>query len=192
MFQDMKIPDSMLQFLKSKKITTPTPIQLQGIPTAYVSSSRRTTRCAYAVQLCRPRYDWDCVYRFRKDPCFLSSPHHARSRRRSPPSPCPWRRSRGCCSLSLTRACYANVRERALMDGCHIQGSQIPSSEHALVHRWHIHGGTEPRIKQGTSHCRCHPWQTDRHVGEEEVRVCELQVSMYGRGGSHDRLGVRG
>lgn len=34
MFQDMKIPDSMLQFLKSKKIITPTPIQLQGIPTA--------------------------------------------------------------------------------------------------------------------------------------------------------------
>lgn len=34
MFQDMKIPDSMLQFLKSKKITTPTPIQLQGTPTA--------------------------------------------------------------------------------------------------------------------------------------------------------------
>lgn len=27
----------MLQFLKSKKITTPTPIQLQGIPTAYTS-----------------------------------------------------------------------------------------------------------------------------------------------------------
>ncbi|KAN0075310.1 P-loop containing nucleoside triphosphate hydrolase protein [Tylopilus felleus] len=34
-FEDMKIPDSMLQFLKSKKITTPTPIQLQGIPTAF-------------------------------------------------------------------------------------------------------------------------------------------------------------
>jgi ATP-dependent RNA helicase DDX41 len=31
----MKIPESMLQFLKSKKITTPTPIQLQGIPTAF-------------------------------------------------------------------------------------------------------------------------------------------------------------
>ncbi|KAG2747484.1 P-loop containing nucleoside triphosphate hydrolase protein [Suillus brevipes Sb2] len=34
-FSDMKIPESMLQFLKSKKITTPTPIQLQGIPTAF-------------------------------------------------------------------------------------------------------------------------------------------------------------
>ncbi|KAG1837720.1 P-loop containing nucleoside triphosphate hydrolase protein [Suillus subalutaceus] len=34
-FSDMKIPELMLQFLKSKKITTPTPIQLQGIPTAF-------------------------------------------------------------------------------------------------------------------------------------------------------------
>ncbi|KAF8558434.1 P-loop containing nucleoside triphosphate hydrolase protein [Imleria badia] len=34
-FEDMKIPDPMLQFLKSKKIITPTPIQLQGIPTAF-------------------------------------------------------------------------------------------------------------------------------------------------------------
>ncbi|KAG1749160.1 P-loop containing nucleoside triphosphate hydrolase protein [Suillus paluster] len=34
-FSDMKIPEAMLQFLKSKKITTPTPIQLQGIPTAF-------------------------------------------------------------------------------------------------------------------------------------------------------------
>ncbi|OJA11600.1 hypothetical protein AZE42_01960 [Rhizopogon vesiculosus] len=34
-FADMKIPESMLHFLKSKKITTPTPIQLQGIPTAF-------------------------------------------------------------------------------------------------------------------------------------------------------------
>ncbi|KAJ8585221.1 DEAD-domain-containing protein [Rhizopogon salebrosus TDB-379] len=34
-FADMKIPESMLQFLKSNKITTPTPIQLQGIPTAF-------------------------------------------------------------------------------------------------------------------------------------------------------------
>ncbi|KAG1715653.1 hypothetical protein ID866_1495 [Astraeus odoratus] len=34
-FEDMKIPQQMLHFLKSKKITTPTPIQLQGIPTAF-------------------------------------------------------------------------------------------------------------------------------------------------------------
>ncbi|KIL00639.1 hypothetical protein PAXRUDRAFT_821429 [Paxillus rubicundulus Ve08.2h10] len=34
-FEDMKIPVAMLQFLKSKKITSPTPIQLQGIPTAF-------------------------------------------------------------------------------------------------------------------------------------------------------------
>ncbi|KIJ69637.1 hypothetical protein HYDPIDRAFT_185318 [Hydnomerulius pinastri MD-312] len=34
-FSDMKIPDAMLQFLKSNKITSPTPIQLQGIPTAF-------------------------------------------------------------------------------------------------------------------------------------------------------------
>ncbi|OAX43782.1 DEAD-domain-containing protein [Rhizopogon vinicolor AM-OR11-026] len=34
-FADMKIPESMLHFLKSNKITTPTPIQLQGIPTAF-------------------------------------------------------------------------------------------------------------------------------------------------------------
>lgn len=32
--QDMKIPEPMLQFLKASRITTPTPIQLQGIPTA--------------------------------------------------------------------------------------------------------------------------------------------------------------
>lgn len=35
-FQDMKIPDVILKHLKSSKITKPTPIQVQGIPTAYV------------------------------------------------------------------------------------------------------------------------------------------------------------
>ncbi|KAF8222930.1 putative DEAD-box ATP-dependent RNA helicase 35 [Tricholoma matsutake] len=34
-FVDMKIPEPMLQFLKASRITTPTPIQLQGIPTAF-------------------------------------------------------------------------------------------------------------------------------------------------------------
>jgi len=34
-FVDMKIPEPMLQFLKANRITTPTPIQLQGIPTAF-------------------------------------------------------------------------------------------------------------------------------------------------------------
>lgn len=33
--QDMKVPEPLVRFLKSKRITTPTPIQLQGIPTAY-------------------------------------------------------------------------------------------------------------------------------------------------------------
>src|ERR1700759_4373540 len=33
----MKIPRALLKFLKSKRITTPTPIQLQGLPVAYVS-----------------------------------------------------------------------------------------------------------------------------------------------------------
>ncbi|KAK7021055.1 hypothetical protein VNI00_017544 [Paramarasmius palmivorus] len=35
-FSDMKIPDSVLQHIKSKRITKPTPILLQGIPAAYV------------------------------------------------------------------------------------------------------------------------------------------------------------
>ncbi|KAF9258099.1 P-loop containing nucleoside triphosphate hydrolase protein [Marasmius fiardii PR-910] len=34
-FSDMKIPESILQHLRSNRITTPTPIQLQGIPTAF-------------------------------------------------------------------------------------------------------------------------------------------------------------
>ncbi|KAI6155811.1 P-loop containing nucleoside triphosphate hydrolase protein, partial [Pisolithus tinctorius] len=34
-FEDMKTPQRMLHFLRSKKIFTPTPIQLQGIPTAF-------------------------------------------------------------------------------------------------------------------------------------------------------------
>ncbi|EPQ58533.1 P-loop containing nucleoside triphosphate hydrolase protein [Gloeophyllum trabeum ATCC 11539] len=34
-FQDMKIPDALLKFLKSKRISMPTPIQLQGIPVAF-------------------------------------------------------------------------------------------------------------------------------------------------------------
>lgn len=33
-FADMKIPDSMLKFLKSNKIVNPTPIQIQGMPVA--------------------------------------------------------------------------------------------------------------------------------------------------------------
>ncbi|KAH7877781.1 P-loop containing nucleoside triphosphate hydrolase protein [Lentinula edodes] len=34
-FADMKIPQSILDYLKSQRITAPTPIQLQGIPTAF-------------------------------------------------------------------------------------------------------------------------------------------------------------
>lgn len=34
-FIDMKIPESLVKFLKSKRIASPTPIQLQGIPTAF-------------------------------------------------------------------------------------------------------------------------------------------------------------
>ncbi|KAI0747791.1 P-loop containing nucleoside triphosphate hydrolase protein [Daedaleopsis nitida] len=34
-FTDMKIPEPLVKFLKSKRITKPTPIQLQGIPTAF-------------------------------------------------------------------------------------------------------------------------------------------------------------
>ncbi|KAF9051136.1 P-loop containing nucleoside triphosphate hydrolase protein [Hymenopellis radicata] len=34
-FQDMKIPDPIIQFLKSNRIVSPTPIQLQGIPAAF-------------------------------------------------------------------------------------------------------------------------------------------------------------
>ncbi|KAH9946399.1 P-loop containing nucleoside triphosphate hydrolase protein [Epithele typhae] len=34
-FTDMKIPDPLVKFLKSKRILKPTPIQLQGIPTAF-------------------------------------------------------------------------------------------------------------------------------------------------------------
>ena len=33
-FSDMKIPSTILKFLKSKKIVDPTPIQIQGMPTA--------------------------------------------------------------------------------------------------------------------------------------------------------------
>ncbi|KAI1790717.1 P-loop containing nucleoside triphosphate hydrolase protein [Ganoderma leucocontextum] len=34
-FTDMKVPEPLVKFLRSKRITTPTPIQLQGIPTAF-------------------------------------------------------------------------------------------------------------------------------------------------------------
>ncbi|THG99032.1 hypothetical protein EW026_g3239 [Hermanssonia centrifuga] len=34
-FTDMKVPEPLVKFLKSKRITIPTPIQLQGIPTAF-------------------------------------------------------------------------------------------------------------------------------------------------------------
>ncbi|KAK0207988.1 P-loop containing nucleoside triphosphate hydrolase protein [Desarmillaria ectypa] len=34
-FSDMKLPDSILRYLKSHRIVSPTPIQLQGIPTAF-------------------------------------------------------------------------------------------------------------------------------------------------------------
>lgn len=37
-FVDMKIPDVMLKYLKSKRIVDPTPIQLQGMPVALVLS----------------------------------------------------------------------------------------------------------------------------------------------------------
>ncbi|KAI0822665.1 DEAD-domain-containing protein [Trametes gibbosa] len=34
-FTDMKVPETLVKFLKSKRILKPTPIQLQGIPTAF-------------------------------------------------------------------------------------------------------------------------------------------------------------
>ncbi|KAK7689183.1 DEAD-box ATP-dependent RNA helicase 35 [Cerrena zonata] len=34
-FTDMKVPEILVKFLRSKRITMPTPIQLQGIPTAF-------------------------------------------------------------------------------------------------------------------------------------------------------------
>ncbi|KAG8927678.1 DEAD-box ATP-dependent RNA helicase 35 [Tulasnella sp. 419] len=34
-FSDMKIPEPMLKYLKANRITEPTPIQLQGLPTAF-------------------------------------------------------------------------------------------------------------------------------------------------------------
>ena len=34
----MKLPQPLLKFLKSKRIMTPTPIQLQGIPVACVKN----------------------------------------------------------------------------------------------------------------------------------------------------------
>ncbi|KAA1478752.1 P-loop containing nucleoside triphosphate hydrolase protein [Dentipellis sp. KUC8613] len=34
-FRDMKVPEPLLKFLKSKRITSPTPIQLQGLPVAF-------------------------------------------------------------------------------------------------------------------------------------------------------------
>ncbi|KZT03584.1 P-loop containing nucleoside triphosphate hydrolase protein [Laetiporus sulphureus 93-53] len=34
-FTDMKVPETLVKFLKSKRITIPTPIQLQGMPTAF-------------------------------------------------------------------------------------------------------------------------------------------------------------
>lgn len=34
--KDMRIPDALIKFLKSKGIVTPTPIQIQGLPVAYV------------------------------------------------------------------------------------------------------------------------------------------------------------
>ncbi|KAI0928179.1 hypothetical protein AcV5_005827 [Taiwanofungus camphoratus] len=34
-FTDMKVPEPLVKFMKSKRITIPTPIQLQGIPTAF-------------------------------------------------------------------------------------------------------------------------------------------------------------
>ncbi|OSD02753.1 P-loop containing nucleoside triphosphate hydrolase protein [Trametes coccinea BRFM310] len=34
-FTDMKVPEPLVKFLKSKRITKPTPIQLQGIPVAF-------------------------------------------------------------------------------------------------------------------------------------------------------------
>ena len=36
--QEMKIPPAILKHLKSSRINSPTPIQLQGIPTAYVTA----------------------------------------------------------------------------------------------------------------------------------------------------------
>jgi hypothetical protein len=37
-YQDMKLPPPLLKYLKNKKILKPTPIQMQGIPTAFVPS----------------------------------------------------------------------------------------------------------------------------------------------------------
>lgn len=44
-FQDMKLPPPIIKYLKGKKILKPTPIQIQGIPTAYVNRPFVVSRC---------------------------------------------------------------------------------------------------------------------------------------------------
>ncbi len=48
----MKIPECLLKHMKSKGISTPTPIQLQGLPVAYVFSLT-SVYDSYAQLICR-------------------------------------------------------------------------------------------------------------------------------------------
>lgn len=102
--QDMKIPRPMLQFLKSKKITTPTPIQLQGIPTALVSSSPPSSSSySSSFKFLWQGHDRHRIHGLRKDPCILSASHHDGTRRGGQAIVCSWRGSCRCRSLSLSR-----------------------------------------------------------------------------------------
>lgn len=77
-FQDMKIPKPMLEFLKSARITTPTPIQLQGIPTgcAFSQQLMYDREIDKPWQFLRSRYDRDSLHWVWKNPYILSPAHH--------------------------------------------------------------------------------------------------------------------
>lgn len=102
-FQDMKIPKPILDFLKANRIITPTPIQLQGIPTAYASYNK-DIRCEAdnSLQFLRSRYDWHSLYWIRENSRILPPSHHDGPRRGNQTTVCPRRRTGRGRPLSLS------------------------------------------------------------------------------------------
>lgn len=159
----MKIPKPILDYLKTKGIKRPSPIQMQGLPTALVSIF--TAMAISNDQIFRERYDWDRLYRFRQDIGFQSTSNHAGARNGGQASVSKRRRTGRLDHLPVPRIGTSNIRR---MSG-HVYRSQgkrgLPRTSFFALHRRYQYGRSSRRPQSWCPYRRRDPWSTDGYVG---------------------------
>lgn len=182
-FQDMKIPTPILKYLKGKGITKPSPIQIQGIPTAFsgrdmigIAFTGSGKTLAFTLPAIMASLDMEAKLPFQKGEgpvAMIICPSVSCASRSS---------SRKLINLDsscfVARACTSNVRGMR----CHVrraQGERRPSRDPLVAgDRRHQHGGTRRRPQQGISYRCGHAWPTNGYAREAEDQFGELQVSV--------------